>query len=344
MKKIRVIIWGLGSMGSGMAKMIEEKPGLEIVGAIDVDPIKAGKDLGLVLGLDKKMGVTVSNNPAEVLQGEAEVALVATSSFTKEVFPQLKQACEAGLNVISIAEEMAFPRVREPHLAERLDQIARENGVTILGTGINPGFVLDILIITMAGVCSEVNKIRAARINDLSPFGPTVMKTQGVGTTVEEFETGVEQGTIVGHVGFPESINMIAESLGWELDEIREVREPIISKTFRETSHVKVEPGMVAGCKHTAYGIKDGETVIILEHPQQIHPQKEGVATGDFIEIVGIPPIKMKISPEIPGGIGTMAIAVNMIAKVCQAKPGLKSMKDLPVPSPVMGDIKKMVD
>jgi 4-hydroxy-tetrahydrodipicolinate reductase len=344
MNNIKVLLWGLGSMGSGMGKFLAEKDGIEIVGGIDTQPSKVGKDLGEVLNLDRKLGVQVTINPEKVITGDVDVVLLATSSFLNEVFPLLELILKKGSNVITIAEEMAYPAAGDRELAEKLDQLAKKNGVTVLGTGINPGFVLDLLVITLSGVCARLEKIEAARINDLSPFGPTVMKTQGVGTTVEEFEKGLKNGSIVGHIGFKESINMIADRLGWKLDKIEETREPIVSNTYRETPHVKVEPGMVAGCRHTAYGIKEGEKVIVFEHPQQIHPGKEGTETGDYIKIKGTPDINLTIKPEIPGGIGTMAIAINMIPQVIVARPGLVSMKDLPVPSTLLGDVRRLID
>lgn len=339
---IRVILWGLGAMGKGIGKLILEKEGIEIVGAIDAAPQIAGSDLGDVLGA-KKLGVICNSNPEEVLQLDADLIFIATASFVKDVYPLIEKAINRGLDVITIAEEMAYPYAQEPDLAQKIDNLAMEKGVTVLGTGINPGFVLDLLIIALSGVCARVDKIKAARINDLSPFGPTVMEGQGVGTTPEEFKKGVEEGTIVGHVGFPESIGMIADALGWELDEIKQTREPIVTNVYRETPYVKVEPGMVAGCRHIAYGMKDGQALITLEHPQQIHPDMEGQDTGDYVWIEGEPNINVANKPEIPGGIGTMAIAVNMIPKVLQAEPGLMSMADLPVPAAIMGDVRKML-
>lgn len=343
MEKIRVIHWGLGAMGSGMARLVAEKEGMEIIGAIDMDPKKVGRDLGEVLG-KPKMNIVVRDNVEMVLGAHhAEVVIIATSSFTKEVYPQIEQAVIHGMNVITIAEEMSFPAAQEPELAAKIDALAKKHKVTVLGTGINPGFVLDTLIIALTGVCLNVKKIRAARINDLSPFGPTVMRTQGVGTTPAEFAKGVADGSIVGHIGFPESMSMIAAALGWKLERIEQTREPIISKIHRETPHVVVEPGMVAGCKHIAHGYINGEEVITLEHPQQIHPHLEGVDTGDYIWIEGEPNIALSIKPEIPGGKGTQAIAINMIPQVLSAAPGLKSMKDLPVPAAVMGDIRQIM-
>lgn len=339
---VKVIHWGLGAMGGGMAKLLDTKTGVESVAAIDADPNKHGKTMAQLLGV--KSQAVISNDSARALAADADVVIIATGSFTKEVYPQLVQAIEAKKNVICIAEEMAFPRQQQPELGEKIHKLALENNVTVLGTGINPGFVLDLLIVAMTGVCYNVKEIKASRINDLSPFGPTVMKTQGVGTTPEEFAAGVEAGAIVGHVGFPESMAMISSALGWKLDEIRQTKEPIIAKKYRETPHVKVEPGMVAGCRHIAYGIKDGKTLITLIHPQQVRPENEGVETGDFIEIYGEPNINLKIQPEIPGGIGTIALAVNSIPNVINSKPGLMNMTQLPVPPALMADVRTLIN
>lgn len=342
MNNVRVIVWGLGAMGSGMAKMLLSKKGFEIAGVLVNRSHKIGKDLGELLDINNKIGVVVSNNVNEVLQISADVVLLSTTSFTKDVFPQIQQIIESGKNVVTIAEEMAYPICSEPELAQKIDELAKRHNVTVLGTGINPGFVLDTLIIALSGACIDVNKIKASRINDLSPFGTTVMKTQGVGTTVEEFKKGLQNGTIVGHIGFNESIMMIADALGLSIDEIKQTREPIISKIYRETPYVKVEPGMVAGCRHTGIGFKNGEPLIVLEHPQQICPELEGIETGDYIQIEGVPGINLTIKPEIPGGIGTIATAVNMIPAVLKAAPGLVTMKDLPVPAALMGDIRDL--
>ena len=169
------------------------------------------------------------------------------------------------------------------------------------------------------------------------------MTSQGVGTTVEGFKKGVADGSIVGHVGFPESIKMIADTLGWKLDKVEESREPIVTKVQRETPYIKVEPGMVAGCKQIGRGIIDGEERILLVHPQQIHPHLEGVKTGDFIKVEGTPPIDLRIEPEIAGGIGTIALMVNMIPAVINAEPGVVTMDVLPMPAALLGDVSAKV-
>ncbi|MGE5541921.1 MAG: 2,4-diaminopentanoate dehydrogenase [Bacillota bacterium] len=337
---VRVILWGLGSMGTGMGRALMDRQGVEIVGAIRGNPEKAGVDLGDVLGLDERTGVTVSANPGDVIgRVDADIVLHSTASFVGETAGQIEQCARASLDVISIAEEMSHPWVSDPELADYLDSVAKDYGVTILGTGVNPGFVLDTLIITLTGACTRVDRIRASRINDLSPFGPTVMRTQGVGLSPEEFREGVDRGTIVGHIGFPESMTLIAGALGWKLDRIEQTREPIIAHVRRTTPHVVVQPGMVAGCRHTGRGFMNGEEVITLEHPQQVHPGFEGVETGDYIRIEGEPDINLSIKPEIPGGTGTIAMAVNMIPQVLNANPGVVKMTDLPLPRLWASDI-----
>lgn len=342
MQTIRVIHWGLGAMGTGMARLVQEKPGFASVGATTLAPARPGQDLGEAIGLRRSIGVRVEATFAQALPpGGADVALIATGSFARDQEQDILAAVDAGLNVITIAEEMAYPWHTQPELARRLDRAARRRGVTVLGTGINPGFVLDTLVIAMTGVCERVDLIRARRVNDLSPFGPTVLRAQGVGTTPEQFMQGLQQGTIVGHVGFPESMAMIAAALGWQLDDIREERRPIVSSTARATPHASVEPGEVAGCLHIGRAYSGGRLLIELEHPQQIHPEAEGVETGDYIWIDGRPPVNLTIKPEIPGGSGTIAVAVNMIPAVMAAPPGLLDMSRLPVPRAIMGDVRR---
>ncbi len=341
---IRVLLVGTGQMGSGVARLVLDKRGLELVGACARRPERQGTDLGRVLGLDRELGVAIETDLAASLgKARPDVAIQTTCSRLEDARGEIETLVRAGVNVISIAEEMAWPASVSAETADRIHRLACEHGVTVLGTGVNPGFVLDLLVVALTGVCWEVESIRAERINDLSPYGPSVLRAQGVGLDVEAFERGVEGGSVVGHVGFPQSIHLIASSVGWEIERIEETREPIVSKVERETPFVRVEPGRVAGCRHTATAWSGGRPVIRLEHPQQIHPHLEGVATGDCIEIEGRPGVRLAGSPEIPGGLATVALAVNSIAVVLGAPPGLASMADLPVPAALLGDARSLV-
>ena len=214
---IKVAVWGTGMMGQGLLDYILDRPGqIELVGAIDADPARQGSTVGDLLG--RRCDVPVTGDAAAVLAREPEVVCICTRSNLDEVSDQVEAAVRAGANVLCTAETLAYPWASDPDWAERFEDMAVEHDVSILGTGINPGFMLDALIVAWSSVCLRIDRIEAQRINDLSPFGPTVMQSQGVGTTVEEFERGVAEGTIVGHIGFPESIGLIADAIGWEID------------------------------------------------------------------------------------------------------------------------------
>ena len=332
-------------MGAGIARLVVEKPGLVLVGAYGRRKERADADLGLAIGLERKLGVGIDADLAACIErSRPEVAIQATCSKLEQAWPEISILLDQGISVISIAEEMAFPAYRSPEIADELHQKAMARGVAVVGTGINPGFVLDLLVIALSSVCSEVRSITATRANDLSPYGPTVLATQGVGLTPSAFERGLAEGTVTGHFGFPESMHMIAAAVGWDLDRVEEERAPIIARAPRETPFVTVQPGQVAGCLHTATAYRNNEPVIKLLHPQQVRPEVEAIETGDTIEIAGTPSLKLAGSPEIPGGLGTVAIAVNMIPRVLNAAPGLHTMADLPVPAAMLGDARRFVD
>ena len=343
-QNINVVVLGTGQMGTGVIKLLLEKKGIRLAGAYSKRKERSGMDVGEAVGLDRKLGISLTHDLPALLEAEKpDMVIQCTCSRVTEAFPEIETSLKAGANVISIAEEMSYPAYGSPKLSEMIDSLAKETGVTVLGTGINPGFVLDLLVIALSGVCFRVDSIVARRVNDLSPYGPSVLTTQGVGITPEAFHAGVKDGSVVGHFGFPESISMIAKALGWNIERIEETREPIVSEVKRETEFVKIEPGLTAGCKHTGIGYMDGTPVITLIHPQQVHPHLAGVTTGDYIDIEGVPGVSFSGSPEIPGGVGTEALAVNMIPQVINAQPGLATMADLPVPAALMGDVGKMV-
>jgi hypothetical protein len=328
---VKVAVWGTGMMGQGLLGFILDRPkDIELVGAIVTNPAKEGRTVGELLGRDCDVAMTADF--ASVLAKKPDVVCICTQSNLDEITSQVEPTVKAGCNVLCIAERLAYPWASDPAWADRFDALAKEHGVSILGTGVNPGFVLDALIVMWSSICLRVDRIEAQRINDLSPFGPTVMASQGVGTTVAQFEAGIADGTIVGHIGFQESINLIAKALGWKIDEIVETREPIVSTVERSTPHVHVAPGDVCGCRHIGKGYSGGELKIELVHPQQIHPELEGVDTGDYIRILGDPTVQMVNAPEIPGGKGTYASTGNYIPLMSAAPAGMLTVVDMPLP------------
>ena len=328
---IRVAVWGTGMMGQGLVGYILDRPkDIELVGAIDFSPEKQGRTVGELLGRECPVPITADFD--SVLAKKPDVVCVLTASNLSEISSQVEPSVRAGANVIGIAETLSYPWASDPQWAERFDALAKEHGVSILGTGINPGFVLDALPIMLSSICLRVDRIEASRVNDLSPFGPTVMASQGVGTTVEEFETGVADGSIVGHIGFQQSIRLIAKAMNWTIDEIRETRAPIITSVERFTPSVHVKAGNVCGCRHIGWGYSNGELKIELVHPQQVRPELEGQDTGDYIKIFGDPNVSLAVQPEIPGGKGTYASVGNYIPLIGAAQPGIVTVLDMPLP------------
>jgi len=329
---IKVVEWGTGEMGQGLLKFILDRPkDIDLVGCIVTNPAKEGKTVGELVGRD--CSVTCTTDFEKVLaEAKPDVVTVNTQSNLNEVEPQIVPAIKAGANVICIAEKLAYPWASDPERADLFDRLAKAHDVSVLGTGINPGFMLDALVVMWSSICLRIDSIEASRVNDLSPFGPTVMTGQGVGTTVEQFEKGVADGSIVGHIGFPESIMLIAKALNWKIDRIEETREPIVTKVERSTPHVKVPAGWVAGCKQVGKGYIGDELKIHLIHPQQIHPELADQDTGDYIKIVGDPNVNMANTPEIPGGKGTYASTGNYIPLMKDAPAGMLTVVDLPLP------------
>ncbi|MFQ6065312.1 MAG: Gfo/Idh/MocA family oxidoreductase, partial [Candidatus Bathyarchaeia archaeon] len=160
MDKVRVILCGIGAVGRRIAKFLLEKKGVEIVGAIDTAEEKVGRDLGEVLGIEKKLGIVVLDDADAVLsKAKADVMIHSTTSFLKQVYSQVAKALEYGVNVVSTCEELSYPYVVDADLAGKLDELAKRYGVTVLGTGVNPGFVMDTLPITLTGACQTVKAI-----------------------------------------------------------------------------------------------------------------------------------------------------------------------------------------
>lgn len=347
-ENVKVIIWGFGSMGKGMGNMLLQKEGIDIVGVIDGWDKQAGKGIFEILGKEypgkEDVKITFVDDKAEIIKpGAADVVLLATDSFTAKAYDKIEFILKNKINCITTAEQMAYPQAQEPELAEKMDKIAKENGVSVLGTGINPGLIMDYLVLVLSGACESVDHVTARRVNSLSPFGPAVMEEQGVGFTVDRFNELNEKGELAGHVGFDESISMIAEAFGWNLEKIETSQDAIVSSVYRKAPYAEVQAGDVAGVNMLGHGICDGEKKIEMIHPQQVEPQLEGVDTGDYITLKGEPSISMAITPEVPGGVGTYAMIVNSIPNIINATPGLKTMVDLPAPHAMMGDVRKLI-
>lgn len=345
MENVKVIIWGLGAMGGGIADMLLTKKGIDIVGVAD-RAAKVGKSMYDCIQTEKGDRPELLIQSAEdiIKPGAADIVILCTDSFTKNAFPKLKFIMEQGINVITSAEEMSYPAAQEPELAAELDKIAKENGVSCLGTGINPGHIMDLLVLVMTGCMTNVEHILSKRVNSLSPFGPTVMEEQGIGISVEEFNERKANNTMSGHVGFAESVGMMAEGLGLTVDKFSQDMSPITTDVDRKSPYGFAAAGSCAGVAMEADATLSNGMEIRMEHPQQIEPEQVGIQTGDYVIIKGTPSINMVNSPEVEGGQGTIAMCANMIPQVINAEPGLHTMITLPIPRALMGDVRDRIN
>lgn len=332
---ITVILYGVGQIGTEIGRLLVRKPGFRVVGAVDRAPNKVGRDLGQALGLGRDLGIEVAADAGALFSGvKAEAVAHATGSYLREVYPQLAGALEAGLNVVSTCEELSFPYRSHPEEAQALDRLARRHGARVLGTGINPGFVMDTLPILLSGACQEIREIRVSRVMNAATRRPAFQKKIGAGLTPKEFREKMETGAISGHVGLEQSIAMLASAVGWKLEAIEvEPAQPVIAPKAVESPVLRVGPGQVSGLSQQARGVVGGRAVIVLDFQAYLGAAEE----YDAVTIDGVPPVRQRISPCLHGDAATAAIVVNAIPKLLSAPPGLHTMKDLPLLSATLG-------
>ena len=323
---IRVVQYGLGPIGSAVARHVLERAGLELVGGVDIDPAKAGRDMGEVLGLAAPLGFPVARNLSQALERtQADVVLHTTSSFFDVFEDQLVEILERGLNVVSTAEELAFPWLAHPEPAARIDAAARRAGKTVLGTGVNPGFLMDALPLHLTAICQRVDRIDVTRrMNASKRRGPFQIKI-GAGMTVEDFTLQMKKGRM-GHIGLPESMGMVFHTLGKTLKRYEAHVEPILADCLATTDYCEVQPGEVRGLKQVARGYTDDGEFMTLTFIAALDEFED----GDTIQIFGKPDLEVRLEGT-NGDLATVAIAVNAVRRVCEAPPGLLTMRDLPI-------------
>jgi 4-hydroxy-tetrahydrodipicolinate reductase len=320
---------GLGPIGSGVARLVAARKGLKIVAAVDIDPAKIGRDAGEVIGLGRKLGVKVTEDPAATLRKtKPEVAVLCTSSSLRSVAPQIETLVKKRVPVVSTTEELAYPWYSNRRLAKRIDALARKAKVAVAGTGVNPGFAMDALPITLTGICERVDAIRVERVQDARIRRLPFQKKIGSGLSPEDFARKVQEGT-VRHVGLTESVAMIADALGWKLDRITDEIAPRIAEAPVASEFLRVERGQVCGILQDGVGYRDGKPVIVLHMEAYLGAPE----TYDAVKIEGSPAVHVKALGGFHGDIATASITVNTIPKVMAAPPGLHTMRSLPIPS-----------
>jgi 2,4-diaminopentanoate dehydrogenase len=326
LRPIRVVHYGLGDIGSRIAQLTVAQRGIQVVGGIDRDTAKAGRDLAEVLGHDRPLGVPVSDDADEILKRTTpDVVIHATTSLFHEVYPQIIECVRARANVISTCEELVYPYPNNAAPAATLNQMAQLSAVTVLGAGVNPGFIMDLLPLLLTAPCVNIRRISVTRVVDAMERRATLIQRIGAGQTVDQFRHHVARRA-VRHVGLTESINMLADGLGWRLDRITETIEPITAEGWLHAPYLTIAPGQVAGLKQTAHGWLHGRDVLTLTWQTAVGARD----THDAIVIDGTPPVDLLIRGGLHGDQAAAALILHAIPRVLAAPPGLTTVLGLP--------------
>ena len=336
---IRVVPVGIGEMGKKLCLTLLQKEGVEIVAACDKDPAIAGRDLGAVIGSPEKLGIVVEKSVDEVFKDAgADVALYCTVTGLDELYPMVLPALAAGCDVISTSEVLSFPIRKDPEYTQKLDAAARQHGVSILGSGIYPGYLPDAIPIIATAGCRDIEHIDIKSFGDVYPYGPTVWKGMGLGLTVEEYER--QFGNEV-DIEFTEPPEHVIAATGLRLDEIREQNEWLVAPHDIKVGALEIGKGTVSGFSQTTTGFIGGREVI----RQNIIGDLCSELPPFWVEvsITGKPNVKLRLDLVHEDGWSTSTVMINMIPRVMKARPGLVSMKDLQLPSAIQGDMREFL-
>jgi 4-hydroxy-tetrahydrodipicolinate reductase len=324
---MKVVQIGLGPIGIAITRLLLQKPGWEIVGAVDIDPAKQGRDLGEVAGLARRLGIVVQGQLHQAYTSDADMAFLTTVSMFPEVLPTLEALVHAGVDVVASTEELFFPYYRYADQAQALDALAKHHNVSILGTGINPGFIMDTLVLMLTSVCQQITRIAATRVVNASGHRPSLHKRLGIGLSPEAFAAEAAQHR-VGLVGIVDSVAFLAHVLQWRMDDVKERFVPVIADKPLPLAQPQVMSGQVCGVRHIVKGIAQGKEVISLD----LRMYLEAKNTRDTIYIEGIPTLESTLKSTDMGDNAVAALLVNISPFVRQAQSGLLTMVDLPLP------------
>ena len=326
---IRALLYGMGPIGLMVGRQLATRDGFRIVGAVDVDPAKVGRDVGEVAGLPRPLRVKIDPDaPRALKRTKPDVVVLCTSSSVRAVMPQIEQVLKAKVPIVTTTEELSYPVRRNASLARAIDAMAKRAKVAVLSTGVNPGFVMDALPITLTVACERIDTIAVDRIQDARTRRLPFQQKIGAGLSPEQFTREVGRGYIR-HVGLSESISMIADALGWHLDRITDEVEPKIADATVESEFLAVDAGYVSGIVQEGVGYRH-DTPVIRLHMEAYFGAPQSY---DEVRIQGVPRLTLRIPGGVPGDVATASIVVNSIPKVLAARPGLQTMRHLPVPS-----------
>ena len=328
---MRVVLCGVGGVGRNVTRLLRARPGYRIAAACSRNPALAGRDVGELAG-GSPLGVAVSGDLETALREPADLLLVATTSFLREVAGDVRRGVEHGLQVITTAEEAAFPWIIDAELAGRLDALARTRGVSVIGVGLNPGFIFDALLLTASGIAWDVRAIRIRRVVDVSRFSAAIQRRLGIGFTADRFAAGVAAGSITGHIGFPQSFHLAARCLDVRIDRIESGFEPLMADRRYDGQRLQVEPETTAGFVQRYRAVSGGRPWMSAEFIAHVDPPAAGYRPADSIHVDGYNALNLAIEPGCQPQLGTAAMIANVMPRLAEARPGYLTVADLALP------------
>ena len=334
MSEIRLVLCGAGGVGRNVTRLALSRPNLDVVAACSRNPALVGADIG-ELATGEPIGVMVTDRDT-ALATPADVLLIATTSFIAEVSGDVAAGVDAGLNVMCTAEEMGYAWAIDPDFAADIDARARRAGVTVIGSGANPGYIYEVLGLALTGAACRVDRIEVRRVVDLSGFSATVQRRLGLGFDPDDHAAGVAAGRIYGHIGYPHTMRTFARRFGRTVERFTETIDPIPAPAAIDTAAVPIAPGQSAGFEQITSGYTgDGDEAwfqaTFLGH---VDLASIDLAPEDSYNVIGDPDLHAVVRPGFNPQSTTMAVLVNMVPHVVAAPSGLLSVTDLPIPAP----------
>lgn len=331
MEALKVLQVGMGPLGQKIVQYIGQREGAVVIGAVDIDPELTGRDLGEICG-SGKTGVLVHRRVSDFMESRQtvrpDVVILTTVSNLELLVPQIEEIVSVGLPIVSTCEELCYPWNTAPAMAARIDQVCKKKEVAVVGTGVNPGFLMDALPAFFTSVCQKVSSVTVERIQDASSRRIPFQKKIGAGLSLEAFEQRKIAG-VLRHVGLTESVHLIAGALGWQLSRTEDLITPVVAKEQIVTDAITIPKGHAAGVQQIGRGFVDGQERISLVFRAAIgEPDPH-----DTIDISGAPSFSSTIKGGVHGDVATCAITINAARRIGAAAPGLRSMMDLPMPS-----------
>ena len=327
MEEIKVIQIGMGPLGIKIAEFISQRKGIKTVAAVDKNPKLIGTKLNTLID-NLSLGITIESELEKTIKKSApDVAILSTVSDMVRITPQVLEILKLGIPIVSTCEELSFPWKTAGSLAHQIDQIAKKHHVAVLGTGVNPGFLMDSLPLFLTSVCQSVESILVTRYQNAAYRRIPFQKKIGAGLTLTEFKNKKKEGTLK-HIGLTESIQFIAAELGWELDKTEDSISPVIAYEDINVYGSQVSKGCVSGVCQIGKGYINGEVKVTLTFQAAIGEEE----SYDEIEIKGSPNIKSRIVDGVNGDIATCAITINATKQILKAQPGLRTMADISIP------------